>query len=414
MKKISDLMIKIRKEGVRMVKHDLRENGFSAEERITKKFISTLLWVAIAVLIIAGTFVMVMTVVGWITPYEGAGEVRNPIDFDLAPGSIPLGLLAFVLMLLFYFGIRFVLTFLFCHDRYNSIRLTILDDNHLPVCQCREALKVWQTVLIYLVPVVVVYVLMLRMTGFWFPLENIEYINFGFLTMLFFMTFFLAFDLTLVVYVLFIKIKDKADYIAIDHHVYKMTVYKETYVRRSGKKVKKQLKTSEVIKPESRKKMFVTMTTCLNPECENYAIELDKSVKTCPLCEAKIYKAEILQNVVTCLNEDCENYGQELKEEITECELCYGKTGRLSFKFVPHLALPSFAVSVLSAVLFTWIFWLFDEKGIQGLWVDIAGGLWFVCWLTSVIMGFLSKKKLTIAVAVLSYYASYIVLQIIT
>ena len=160
--------------------------------------------------------------------------------------------------------------------------------------------------------------------------------------------------------------------------------------------------------------MFVTMTTCMNPECNNYSIELDKSIKNCPLCGGRVYKADILQNVVTCLNEDCENYGQELKEEITECASCGGKTGRLSFKFTPHLALPSVALSVLSAALFTYIFWFFDEKGIQGIFIDIAGYIWFGCWVASVIMGFLSKKKWTLIVAVLSYYASYIILQVIT
>ena len=392
-----------------MIKHDLRANGFSVEERETKKFISTMLWVAIAVLIIAGTFGMIMAVVGWIAPESG-----SPIDYYFDAGSIPLGLLAFVLCLLGYFGIRFVLTLLFCHDRYNSVRLTILDDNHLPICQCREALKVWQTVVIYIVPVVVVYVLMLRMTGFWFPLEKIEYINFGFLTMLFFMTFFLAFDLTLVIYVLFIKIKDKVDYIAIDHHVYKMTLYKETYVRRGGKKVKRQLTTTPVDKPQKRKRMFINMTTCLNPECKNYSTKLDKSIKICPSCGAKIYKAEILQNVVTCLNENCENYGQELKEEITECTSCGGKTGRLSFKFVPHLALPSVVLAVLSSAIYIFTMRLFDEKGIDGgLLVDIAGYLWFGCWLTSVVMGFLSKKKWTLVIAVLSLFTTVVILQIV-
>ena len=52
----------------------------------------------------------------------------------------------------------------------------------------------------------------------------------------FFMLFFMVFDLTLVIYILIVKIKDKPDYIAIDHHVYGYTVFKKTYVRFSRRK----------------------------------------------------------------------------------------------------------------------------------------------------------------------------------
>ena len=399
-----------------MIKNDLREQGFSVEERTAKNFIPALLWAIFTLLLIGGTIIMIMAVVGWITPYvdKDSTTSRSPIDYDLNAGSVFIGLAAFVIFLLFYLGIRFVLTLLFCHDRYNSVKLKILESKAMPVCHCREALKVWQTVVIYTVPVVIVYVLMLRMSGFWFPMENIEYINFGFLLMLFFMSFFMAFDLALVAYVVFIKVKYRVDYISVDSHMYRITLYKETYVRAGGKKVKRQLKTSPVNKPERRKRMFVTMTTCLNPECENYSVELDKSIKICPLCEGRIYKAEVLQNVVTCLNKDCANYGQELKEELESCTICGGKTGRLSFKFVPHLAWPSVAVSLLSAAVFTYIFWLLDEKGIDGgpLYM-LPGLLWFGCWVASVVMGFLSKNKWTLVIAVLSYYLAQIILEII-
>ena len=394
-----------------MIKHDLRENGFSVEERTMKKLIAALLWAALTVLIIAGTFVMIMAIVGWIAPSadKNSAAIRSPIDYDLNAGSISLSIVEFLFFLALYFGLKFVLTLIFCHDRYNSINLKVLESKGMPVCYCREALKVWQTVIIYTVPFVIVYIAMFLLAA---PPPRFESIDFMLLLMLFLMSFFMAFDLTLVLYVLFIKAKDKIDYIAIDNHLYRMTLYKETYVRAGGKKSKRQLKTSPVIKP--KKRMFKTLTTCLNPECENYSAELDKTLKSCPLCEARIYKADILQNVVTCINADCANYGQELKEELESCTICGGKTGRLSFKFVPHLAWPSVAVSILSSALFVFIFWLLDYEGMDGgIFVMLAGYSWFGCFVASVVMGFLSKKKRTIVIAILCFYLAAIILQII-
>ena len=400
-----------------MIKNDLRVNGFSVEERIPKKSISTLIWVTLTLLLVTGTIMLVVTVVGWIAPAEGS-EARSPIDYDLDPNSVPLGMIAFVLFMLAYYGIRFALTFLFCHDRYKSIRLKTLEDNHLPVCHCREALKVWQTVVIYIIPIVIVYVSLLRITGFWFPLDNITSINFGFLTILIFMSFFLAFDLTLVIYVLFIKVKDKIDYIAVDYHIYRMTLYRDTYVRTGKKGAKRKLRTSVVDRIKSQKRMFVTMTTCLNLECDNYSAELDRSVKICPLCGEKIYKAEILQYVVTCINENCENYGQELKTEIEKCTLCGRKTGKLSFKFTPHLTLPSIAASLISSFVYIVFFDIFDKlstisspNGIVLYFAYAVNYLWYGCIAAGIVMGFLSKKAFPVLIAVFAFFAVPVILE---
>ena len=72
-----------------------------------------------------------------------------------------------------------------------------------------------------------------------------EFVDGGYMTMLFFMSFFISFDLTLITYVLFFKIKDKIDYIAADHHIYVVTLFKQTYVRLNRKSNKnKYLKTN--------------------------------------------------------------------------------------------------------------------------------------------------------------------------
>jgi len=54
----------------------------------------------------------------------------------------------------------------------------------------------------------------------------------AYIIILFFMGFFIAYDLTLVLHVIFYKIKDGMEYVSIDHHVYYMTLYKKTYIRK--------------------------------------------------------------------------------------------------------------------------------------------------------------------------------------
>ena len=51
-----------------------------------------------------------------------------------------------------------------------------------------------------------------------------------------FMWFFMAFDLTAVLYVLYFKFKEKIDYIAIDHHIFDVTLFRGSYVKFSDKK----------------------------------------------------------------------------------------------------------------------------------------------------------------------------------
>jgi hypothetical protein len=46
-----------------------------------------------------------------------------------------------------------------------------------------------------------------------------------------FMSFFLAYDLTLVLYAAYLKIRHKMDYISIDHHIYEVTLFKKSYVK---------------------------------------------------------------------------------------------------------------------------------------------------------------------------------------
>ena len=139
-------------------------------------------------------------------------------------------------MLLVYLGLKLILTITVCRDKNHSIKLKMLVDKVMPVCHCREALKVWQTVLIYVVPFVLAYSLMWALCIWTYGDPSI-------VLLFFFLSFFFAFDLTAVVYVLAIKIIYKIDYISIDHHIYEITMYKQTYVKAKRKPSNKYLVT---------------------------------------------------------------------------------------------------------------------------------------------------------------------------
>ena len=125
-----------------------------------------------------------------------------------------------------------MITLPFCSEK-NSVKLKFLEIKSMPICFCREAFTVWQTVVIYLAPAAVIYSLL-------FTMCLLAEAGPGIMIILFFISFFLAFDLTLVVYVLYFKVKEKAEYIAIDHHVYGMTLFNKAYIleNKKGEKAK--------------------------------------------------------------------------------------------------------------------------------------------------------------------------------
>ena len=217
----------------KMIKYDLRKQGFAMREKTPGKYLVTMFWVILTMVIFGGGFALLIDVVGQ----------------DFANGFDPLGILyenlgygvGFMLVLavglLLYIELKFILTVLFCHSvAPSSIKLKILEGTAMPVCFCREALKVWQTLLIYLLPVVFMYSLI-----FW--LCVISGAGALYIVMLFFMSFYMAYDLTLVLYIMCFKLIDRMEYISIDHHVYAMTLYRKSYVK-LGKKQQKSIERS--------------------------------------------------------------------------------------------------------------------------------------------------------------------------
>lgn len=219
-----------------MKKHELREQGFSVEERFQKKRRINIIWLIFTVLMIAGTYIALFASIG----YSPVNAGSTPMDIDINPGKIPVYFIMLIFFVFFYFILKLAMTLIFCKDKHNSVKLKTIEEKSLPmfpVCFCREAFKIWQTVVIYIVPIIIVYALMFILCGFQ-PVDTIFYrdipfedVDAGYMTMLFFMLFFMGLDMTLIAYTLYFKIKEKIDYIAIDYHIYGVTLFKKTYVK---------------------------------------------------------------------------------------------------------------------------------------------------------------------------------------
>jgi hypothetical protein len=138
----------------------------------------------------------------------------------------PIGAVIYLLLFLFvYFALKVIITILVCSDKSNSIRVRLLKGRNMPimpVCFCKEALKVWQTVVIYLVPVVLMHSALFVVSAI-----SIK-TNFIPLAMLVILSFFMAFDLTVVLYALFYKVTTGVDYISVDHHAYQMSTFNKS------------------------------------------------------------------------------------------------------------------------------------------------------------------------------------------
>jgi hypothetical protein len=205
-----------------MIKYDLRQQNYKLKDKENNDSLVTLIWVVLTGLIIFGTF-------NGIT-----AAVKNFPDLvngdPLAVLNEYFGGFAFIIIMfgpmILYMILKFIMTVIFCHaSPASSIKLKLLENNGMPVCLCREAFKTWQTVLIYCAPVFIIYLLM-----FWLCVASSPG-NGIYMTIFFFTIFFMCYDLTLVLYVLFYKIKDRMDYIAIDHHVYMLTLYHKSYYK---------------------------------------------------------------------------------------------------------------------------------------------------------------------------------------
>jgi len=399
-----------------MKKNDLREQGYSVTERYQNHTIIGIICLILTFLLIAGTVLAISVITNIFELEDFGGGNKGNTNIVIYLFNLILSFTGFwgflAVMVLFYFlyvGIKLLMTISVCNDKINNIKLKILEMKGMPVCHCGEALTVGQTVWVYCGPVVFMYslLLILSLATFNLDIQTMLFVQ----TMMWFMCFFFAFDLTVILYTWFFKIKYKIDYIAVDFHIYQVTLYNSTYVKFGGKTNKKT--GGKYIRiPESEKKTTKKMTTCANSECANYGYELeDDKSKTCPLCGKRKYPFEVFDRMTTCLNQQCKNYRQQLKEDLDICSLCGEETESLIIKFNTWLTMPAIITILATTVIFN-LFYLimgFNQMGKHPI-VWYAGFLHILTYAVSVFMSILSKSKTAIIITLLSLLANAIIL----
>jgi len=201
-----------------MLRNDLIEKGYHFKIIEPKKPVINLIWAIIALLFIAPAILIYFSIF--------SGFIEN-IDLPLFYIDIDIVIIniIFVGTPLIYFVFKEILTFLFCSYKKEKIEMKLYSETDIPIGVTREAFKPWQIIRIYLIPLLFIYPLLI-ITGI------LSGGNINLLILTFIMSFFMSFDLTLVIYVLYIKIRYDADYIAIKNHVYMLTLYSKKYIER--------------------------------------------------------------------------------------------------------------------------------------------------------------------------------------
>jgi len=135
-----------------MLKHNLRDMGFTEQERIPKQIGITILWVILTISILSLTSIAIV----WSVIKLGIG-VHNAIDplelitntlvqgFGVFSPMLGVGMTVIFYLLLYiltYLAIKCLLTIIVCKDKNRSIKLKILKSKAMPICECKEALKV--------------------------------------------------------------------------------------------------------------------------------------------------------------------------------------------------------------------------------------------------------------------------------
>ena len=203
-----------------MLRNNLLRGDYHFVERDPPKDLISALWVAL------GLFLIIATV-----SFSFALMLNsNPGDGSALGAAVAINIIAIAAPGIYYL-LKYALTAAFCSDRRQNVSMTILKEVQMPVCGCKEALRIWQAVLVYLLPAAIVYLGLCAII-------IIGSFDAHYIIITLFMSFFISFDLVLVIYIIYVKAKYNPDYIAVNHHVYSLTLYTRAYIRRKKNKVK--------------------------------------------------------------------------------------------------------------------------------------------------------------------------------
>jgi len=208
-----------------MTKRELREQKLAAPGVAPKRRGKYILRLVLALLLLVAFFYL-LVLVSEVPP----NKFLNAPTPGIAAGA--LGVILYLVCWEFlYIAAKLVTTLFVCHDKKSGIKLKILQGTAMPVCSSQEAITTWHIVVSYLMPFVFMYSVLLGLCA---SAQDSGQL-FQYIAAAIFMSFFLAYDLTLVLYVVYMKIRYKMDYISIDRHIYEVTLFKKSYVKTADK-----------------------------------------------------------------------------------------------------------------------------------------------------------------------------------
>ena len=205
-----------------MLKNELLESGYQFKLVEPGRKIINFVWAVFTLAAIAPVVFVYILILGGNLNYLPIPY----IEFNIIVVNI-----MFIAVPVCYLVLKEVFISVFCFEKNRDIKLKLQNETEMPINAYREAFKAWQIMAVHSILPVIMYILIF-ITG----IVSGGDINLFILICI--MAFILSFDLTLVVYVLYLKLRYNADYISVNKHIYSITLYFKTYVAKKRKKIK--------------------------------------------------------------------------------------------------------------------------------------------------------------------------------
>ena len=231
-----------------MVKSELRSLGYDGRQKLPSRVVIGVMWLGLLIILIiagsAGVFSAAAAL--GITSESELNLLQEFTEIIHDAIDIAALLVFFVIFMVIYLTLKYIAARLFCEEK-NSLSVIMLKENVMPVCMCRETFRIWQMFLVYFAPVFLMYSLL-------FLLNVYSAFSVGFAVWsvnIILLSVFIAFDLSLAVYILYLKITARPDYISVDQHIYSLTLFYKTAVSTDQPQLEK-IKTVTDPKKEER------------------------------------------------------------------------------------------------------------------------------------------------------------------
>ena len=188
-----------------MVKHELKEKGYEMTQKRMNLTLLRLLWAIFTIASTASTFFL-----GWFL-FMRYGDIES-LSVEFADLNVVIYFVIMIAAFAVYFIITRLLMTLFSKNKSTCISIRVKDTiTFLPTAYCREALKPWQFIVSYIVPLFIIYTSLFM---WWFVSFEVASAFVIFLVMLY-----ISPDMVLVLYILYVMAIKRPDYISIEEHI---------------------------------------------------------------------------------------------------------------------------------------------------------------------------------------------------